>query len=501
MNPTDFALPRENPDLQPKNGFLHKRRDVLAAISSSINLLQEFKNFKSSSDPSRFLYFENGSWFDFAREVFDELRDGFLHGKSTLEVSIGGNSYVFDFLRMVKVDVESGASNSIAWIDATGKCFFPRVALDDSAGQKSDVEVSDEEISDPLSNSNSKKRKRDRDDDSFEECTDESPDVSSSTTCSHINKNCNYDTLQGPRWKNVHKVEKEDRFYRVVERLFLTGMARSSVVQSPVEVTAVHKCKQEGPAGSRRMKAFQLLVQEMKSLRAENCVQFGWYGANLNDLKSALEFGFGTTNSSLLGSKSHGVGVHLTSPHFPCDSAMMAQEDENGERHVLLCRVIMGQAEQVEEGSSQAQPSTGEYDSGVDNLNNPKWYIVWGTHMNTHILPEYLVSFKINKPNKAYPKINVEGMKKPTIAASPKVKVEGVKKPIVATTSNNLQYHFPKMISEMKQSLNPSRIHALQYSYNRWQEGKMSKDAFIRFLRTVAGDKLLVTIIRKIRGY
>lgn len=82
-------------------------------------------------------------------------------------------------------------------------------------------------------------------------------------------------------------------------------------------------------------------------------------------------------------------------------SAMMTQEDENGERHVLLCRVIIGQAEQVEAGSSQSHPSSGEYDSGVDNLNNPRWYIVWGNHMNTHILPEYLVSFKISKPNKS----------------------------------------------------------------------------------------------------
>ena len=34
-----------------------------------------------------------------------------------------------------------------------------------------------------------------------------------------------------------------------------------------------------------------------------------------------------------------------------------------------------------------------------------------------------------------------------------------------------------------------------------FQEGKMSKEAFIRFLRTYAGDKLLITVIKKIRGY
>ncbi|KAF3330984.1 putative inactive poly [Carex littledalei] len=478
MNPTDLPF-------QPKIGSLSKRCDVLSAISSPLNLIQEFKNFKSSSDPSRFLYFENGSWFDFAREVFDKLRDGFLHGKSTVEVSIGGASYIFDFLRKVKVDSQTGTVNSIAWIDITGKCFFPRVVVDGSTIPETGIEVSTEEDSDSdfSSNSNSRKRKRDAQVDSFEECTDESPDVSSGTISSHTPKICKYNNLQGPRLENAHKVEKEDRLYKVVEKLFLAGMARSSVAPLSVEVTAVNKCMQVGPEGSLRLKAFQLLVQEMKSLRGENCVKYGWYGANPTDLESVLGFGFGTTNSGLLGTQAHGMGVHLTSPHFPYDSAMMAREDEKGDRHVILCRVIMGRAEQVEAGSSRSHPSSAEYDSGVDNLQNPKWYIVWGTHMNKHILPEYLVTFKISKPNNT--------------SLGPK----RVKKPNFGNTSNNLQFHFPKMISEMKQSLNPSRIQAIQHSYNLWEEGKMSKDAFIRFLRTYAGDKLLTTVIKKIRGY
>jgi hypothetical protein len=316
MNPIDLPLLREDPDFQRKNGSLHQRWDVLsAAISSPQNLIQEIKNFRGSSGPSRFLYFENGSWFDFAQEVFDELRDGFLHGKSTLEVSIGGISYVFDFLRMVKVDSQTGNINSIAWIDVTGKCFFPRFVLDDSTRLTMGTDVSTEEDSES-SNSNSRKRKRDAQVVSFEECTDESPDVSSGTI-SHTTKNCNYDNLQSVRCENVHKVENEDKFYKVVEKLFLTGMARSSGAPLPVEVTAVHKCVQVGPAGSIRLKAFQLLVQEMKSLRGQNCVRFGWYGGNLRDLESVLGFGFGTTNSGSLGSQAHGVGVHLASPHFP----------------------------------------------------------------------------------------------------------------------------------------------------------------------------------------
>lgn len=69
--------------------------------------------------------------------------------------------------------------------------------------------------------------------------------------------------------------------------------------------------------------------------------------------------------------------------------------DEDGLRHLLLCRVILGKPEVVLPGNSeQYHPSSHEYDSGVDKLFAPKKYIVWSTHMNTHILPEYVISFR-----------------------------------------------------------------------------------------------------------
>lgn len=63
-------------------------------------------------------------------------------------------------------------------------------------------------------------------------------------------------------------------------------------------------------------------------------------------------------------------------------------------RYLLLCRVILGKQEVVHPGSDQYHPSTGEFESGVDNLQVPKKYILWSTNMNTHILPEYIISLK-----------------------------------------------------------------------------------------------------------
>lgn len=69
--------------------------------------------------------------------------------------------------------------------------------------------------------------------------------------------------------------------------------------------------------------------------------------------------------------------------------------DENGLQHMLLCRVIMGNMELIHPGSEQLEPSNENYDSGVDDLQNPNRYIVWEMYMNSHIYPEYVVSFRV----------------------------------------------------------------------------------------------------------
>lgn len=77
-------------------------------------------------------------------------------------------------------------------------------------------------------------------------------------------------------------------------------------------------------------------------------------------------------------------------------SASHCDVDENGVRHMLFCRVIMGNMEAVCPGTRQYRPSCKDYDSGVDDLENPRFYIIWTMNMNTHIYPEFVVRFKIS---------------------------------------------------------------------------------------------------------
>lgn len=70
--------------------------------------------------------------------------------------------------------------------------------------------------------------------------------------------------------------------------------------------------------------------------------------------------------------------------------------DKDGVRHVVLCRVILGRLELVPPGSDKCGSSSEDFDSGVDSLSAPKEYIVWSQRINTHVLPEFVISFKLH---------------------------------------------------------------------------------------------------------
>jgi hypothetical protein len=54
----------------------------------------------------------------------------------------------------------------------------------------------------------------------------------------------------------------------------------------------------------------------------------------------------------------------------------------------------MGNMELLHPGSDQIYPSSCEYDNGVDDIQCSEYYVVWNMNMNTHIYPEFIVSFK-----------------------------------------------------------------------------------------------------------
>lgn len=77
-------------------------------------------------------------------------------------------------------------------------------------------------------------------------------------------------------------------------------------------------------------------------------------------------------------------------------SASYCDDDEKGVRYIVFCHVILGNVEVVTPGCGLYHPSSVNFDNGVDDLHNPSQYIVWNMNMNSHIFPEYVVSFKVS---------------------------------------------------------------------------------------------------------
>ncbi|XVE95104.1 hypothetical protein REPUB_Repub02eG0067900 [Reevesia pubescens] len=63
-----------------------------------------------------------------------------------------------------------------------------------------------------------------------------------------------------------------------------------------------------------------------------------------------------------------------------CCSAKLADADDNGVSHFMLCRVILENVEKVEAGSQPYNPSSVDFDTGSDDPKNPSWYVVWSTN-------------------------------------------------------------------------------------------------------------------------
>ncbi|CAN7030691.1 unnamed protein product [Brassica rapa subsp. trilocularis] len=149
-----------------------------------------------------------------------------------------------------------------------------------------------------------------------------------------------------------------------------------------------------------RLELFQKQVEITKKHRGDANVRYAWLPAKREALSSVMMQGLG---GAFIRKSIYGVGIHLTAADCPYFSARYCDIDENGVRYMVLCRVIMGNMELLRGDKAQFFSGGEEYDNGVDDVENPKNYIVWNMNMNTHVFPEYVVRFKLSDP------INAEG--------------------------------------------------------------------------------------------
>ncbi|KAD5317346.1 hypothetical protein E3N88_17292 [Mikania micrantha] len=407
--------------------------------SSRKTLLNNYSNFMKSGAPQHLLFSQDGQWNDFSHDVVDLVKEDFLAKKLSIEVKFNGRHLLLDILRMTEVDLTTGVQKPIAWIDATGSCFFPESYSSYESHQCSksealnDLELDLESSTTPEIQLHVKIKLNGPSNNNFEECMDES----------------NVQELNIKRVKVDHSLHDNCKLEATTDHF--VEKTHHNTNSSTVVCGLIH----DGPKLGR-----------------------------------------------------YGYGVHLTAVDSVYNSASICDVDENGVRCMVLCRVILGNMELVLPGSKQFYPSDESFDSGVDNLDNPNHYVVWNTNMNSHIYPEYAVSFKLSQIAGEGSRVDLptrmttqdpQGLVQvdPSPSKPGHMSVEKVSTVGLSTSKapKSPWMPFSMLFEAISNKVAPDDMKLVHILYESLKGKKTSREEFIRKLRSIVGDQTLRSTI------
>ncbi|XVF11101.1 hypothetical protein REPUB_Repub07fG0240300 [Reevesia pubescens] len=317
-------------------------------------------------------------------------------------------------------------------------------------------------------------------------------------------------------------VELDERLdSSTVEKMFIMGMSPCG----GADILDIKPCS--SASTQYRLERFLKQLQIMKKYRGNANVQYAWLASSEAALPTIKMHGIGHCDLSRIPPL-YGAGVHLAAAEFTNASANYCDVDENGVQHMILCRVIMGKMECLCRGSQQCLPSSENVDSGVDDLQHPKFYVIWNMNINTHIYPEFVVSFKLSSNAKGH-----------LIGSETNHAVSGV-----TASSQRLQGHllvmssagelgsfnhqtsdsggsqendpslgsntsktpkspwmpFPMLFAAISNKIPPINMDRVTNHYELFRAKKMSRDDFVKKLRLIVGDDLLRTTITSLQS-
>ncbi|XP_055806866.1 probable inactive poly [ADP-ribose] polymerase SRO2 [Solanum dulcamara] len=260
------------------------------------------------------------------------------------------------------------------------------------------------------------------------------------------------------------KVEEGEEEHDLMKAGFVSGLRQ---LGKEIEVVAIHKNLCSTIIGQAKLQSFRIYCEAMRKKCGGNAnIKYAWFGSSKDEIYKIISYGFSTITEPKSG-ECFGIGVHLHPANI--HGVLSAVEDEDGLRHMLLCRVILGNTEVVEASSKQFQPTSPHFDSGVDNYLAPKTYIIWPSYMNSHILPNFLLTFR-----------------SPTLLSGNPSKIK--KLPLKPTP----RIKFSNLLSVLSKSLHPSSMVLISKYYEDFQRNKISKMVLVQKLRQVAGDTSLL---------
>ncbi|KAG8374579.1 hypothetical protein BUALT_Bualt10G0010100 [Buddleja alternifolia] len=480
------------------------------AFPSGKRLLKYYSNFKKSGILQRLMYYHNEEWNDFSPDVVTFVNKDLVAKKPAVEVEVNGNKILLDFLHMMQLDMANGLHQPIAWIDVSGNCFFPEIISDygeahdryDEFANDHDHLVTDSQGSNDihlhleieiqgLDNESSGESNaiveqvQAHENAALKTCDDEINYSCVKASDVEVHKKCgDNQQIEGNTALPV------DLVHGSLDSKAVKDMFFKAICSCTAEIVEIHRSM--GSVMESRLELFEKQVEITKKCRGDANVQYAWLPCSKGTVPTILKYGVGHYEPLKI-KPLHGIGIYLIPANGTQISMNYPDVDENETRHMVLCRVIMGNTELVRCGSNQFHPSSEDFDTGVDNLQNPKHYVVWNMYMSSHIYPECGVSFKMTSEGAMFGKESrVE-----TLGFNASYEGPQAQRRIVPKSP---WMPFPMLFAAISDKIPAQNMNLVNNNYELFKNKKISRDAFVKKLRMIVGDALLKSAITSLQG-
>lgn len=317
---------------EPTNRVVKKMRlggseRKLTSVGSDTgrSLVRCYLNYKKSGRPERLMFYKNGDWLDYPKDVVALVKKDFEIKKAAVEVELNGDDILLDFLHMYRVDLKTGLQQPIAWIDEAGCCFFPEVcaASDEdsynSCEQEQGVHIMYEpnEIKFHLTID-----VNGVDGFKLRECSRES---------NALVKDAQFDTKQNDvevegstnAGEGIEKNQGTDLVayteavygkldLDTVQKMFLEGMSNSGIIDP--DIVEIYRCS--GESLHARLELFHKQVGITERIHGDANVQYAWLPSSKEELPTMMKNGLGYCGPSAFNSV-YGFGIRLSAATYP----------------------------------------------------------------------------------------------------------------------------------------------------------------------------------------
>ncbi|XP_037468137.1 uncharacterized protein LOC119340341 [Triticum dicoccoides] len=445
------------------------------------NLASDCVNYLKSGVPSRIVFYKQDSWHNFPEQIMKSLIEGFKGGKSSVVAVMDDEPVLVDFLSMSLVNLQTRKQRSVAWYDDTGKGFFPSLFFDEEGDETANLDSSNVE-------DGAQGIMLDKAVSSPEEVVKQVV-LESGPPGPH--KPSTADILR----KKITSVERGSEDFLLVQDLFLSGMGPFA---TPNNILHIHRYSPNDITAQCRLQAFEKQMSCTKEDRGDSNVRYGWLGSTKSDIVRILINGFGNTGKPA-EKACLSAGVYLSPEDRAFTSVGLCDVDEKAVQYMLLCRVILGNMEAITPGSQDSFPSSEIYDSGVDDCSNPKCYVMWPSHLNTHIRLEYLVSFRLSPKVRNY----LLGLKGLWFHPSPKEVAMDIStlQPIMGETGEaptSPWISFRVLFAMIQDNISSVAKELLFHHYEELKENEISREEMVKKMIIIVGEKLLLETLKKL---